>query len=294
MTKRLIILLALLVAGFSSIYFLPKSFALQPSALPGNLRSEREEYELPHLVGYWRGGPKKKASDKEIGVLMKDTGFLKKSYLRRNTDVVPRPLPPEATDLERAVAASPFEEVEVSVVTSGSDMGNSIHRPERCLVAQGFTISGDRKMMLKVNGRDLPVKRLIASQHLKNQQTGEIHIFHNLTYYWFVGHDALTNDHYERTLLDAKDRLIQGYDQQWAYATVGMTVDPHVTNYDEGKSKDSDQIPQIYTRQVDAEKEGSDGLTEADKILQEFIVDLAKEVIDRKMIKSWNLTPKQP
>ena len=288
MTKRLTILLLLLIAGFSSIYLLPKSFALQISALPGNLHDRSDAYELPHLVGYWRGGPARKASDKEIKILASDTQFLKKNYLRRNSDIAPRTPPPNATEIERALAATNFEELEVSIVTSGSDMGNSIHRPERCLVAQGFNISGDKKLILKVNGRDLPVKRLVASQHIKDEKTGQIMIYNNLTYYWFVGHDSMTNDHYERTLLDTKDRLFKGYDQEWAYATVGLMIDAHRADYDEGKAKDSDQIPQVITRPIDAVTEDANGLTEADRIIQDFIIDLAKEVIDRKMIKAWN------
>jgi hypothetical protein len=56
-----------------------------------------------------------------------------------------------------------------------------------------------------------------------------------ITYYFFVGHDHLTNDHLGRTMLDMKDRLIRGIDQRWAYVSVSMWygkldwIDPEVT-----------------------------------------------------------------
>ncbi len=290
MTKRLAILFVVLLCGFSSIWLLPKSFALQISALPGGLRDPGQTYDLPNLIGYWSGGKPRKASEKEIKVLATDTQFLKKSYLRQNTAVMPPRLPLDATDQQRELANTRYEELEVSIVTSGSDMGNSIHRPERCLVAQGFSISGDKKLLLQVNGRSLPVKRLVATQHVKDEKTGQIYHFQNLTYYWFMGHYALTNDHYERTYLDTKDRLIQGYDQEWAYATVGMMVDPHYSEFMDENRPDK----RILTRPVNAVVEDANGLTEADKIIQEFIIDLAKEVIDRKMIKAWNPASSKP
>jgi hypothetical protein len=290
MTKRLSILLVVLLCGFSSIWLLPKSFALQVSALPGGLRTPGQSYDLPNLVGFWSGGKPRNASDKEIKVLAKDTIFLKKNYLRQNTSIIPPRLPEDASEQQRMLANARHEEVEVSIVTSGSDMGNSIHRPERCLDAQGFSISGDKKLILQVNGRPLPVKRLIASQQVKDEKTGQIFVYHNVTYYWFVGHYTLTNDHYSRTFLDIKDRLIEGYDQEWAYATVGMMVDPHFTEFPD----ETQPGKRVLARPVNAVAEDANGLTEADKIIQEFIVDLAKEIIDRKMIKAWNQAPTAP
>jgi hypothetical protein len=40
-----------------------------------------------------------------------------------------------------------------------------------------------------------------------------------VTYYFFVGHDKITNDHYGRTFVDMKDRLLKGMDQRWAYVS---------------------------------------------------------------------------
>jgi hypothetical protein len=230
------------------------------------------------LIDDWSGGSAKPPSDRERSVLAADTKFLKTGYLRNNLNSVPIKVPADAPDAVRAAAASSLEEVEVSVVTSGTDMNNSIHRPERCLVDQGFSITGDKKITIKVNGKVLPLKRLVATQHVKDEKSGKIFVHKNLTYYWFTGYESLTNDHYERTFIDLKDRMFKGFAQEWAYTTVSMMVEPHVADDGKGNSP---------TRFVDSENEDADGLTEADKIIQEFIVGLVKEVVDRRMIKSW-------
>ena len=286
MTKRLLITLILLVAGFCSIYALPKSYDLQKTALPGSLGITGKKYELPNLIGTWNGGDSREASDKEIKILAKDTQFVKKNFVRNNPSVNPKRPSPDATDFERAAAYSTYEEVDVSIVTSGSDMGNSIHRPERCLTAQGFDIRQEKKLVLQVRGKPLPVKRLVTTQHIKDEPSGKIFLHRNLTYYWFVGHYELTNDHYARTLMDIKDRVIKGYDQEWAYATVGMMLDPHRAELkSDGRTEGN---PAVITRLIDNDIEDENGLTEADRIVQEFIIDLAKDVIDRKMIQAWN------
>lgn len=291
MTQRLLILLGLLAAGFGSIYALPHSYTTHLSALPGSLapESDSRKFELPHLVGYWSGGQPRAPSDKELKILAVDTIYHKKNYLRTNASILPRPVAENATDLERLAAVTPYEELEVSIVTSGSDMSNSIHRPERCLTAQGFNVEREKKFIIKVRGQPLPVKKLSTTQHLKDEATGQVHHYRNATYYWFVGHDTLTNDHYTRTLIDMRDRLLGGYDQQWAYATVGLMLDPHPA-LNEDSTKDPEAKPSsVLTRAIDDETTDADGLTEADRIVQEFIADLAKEIIDRKMIANWNL-----
>ena len=277
-----------LAAGFCSIFVLPKSYATRLSALPGNLVSPDSSFELPNLIGYWSGGRERKPTDKELKILAEDTVFHKKSYLRANSSVTPRSVKSDATDMERLAAVTPYEEVEVSIVTSNSDMGNSIHRPERCLTAQGFNVEREKKFIVKVRGKDLPVKKLSTVQHIKDEASGNVQHLRNVTYYWFVGHETLTNDHYARTWQDMKDRLLRGFDQQWAYATVGMMLAPHAA-INEELAKDPDTRGQaVLTRAIDDDALDAEGLTEADRIVQEFISDLSKEIIDRKMIADWN------
>jgi hypothetical protein len=53
---------------------------------------------------------------------------------------------------------------------------------------------------------------------------GKLVPVHNLNYYWFVGYSSVTASHFERTVIDIKDRVLRGYNQRWAYITVSSTV----------------------------------------------------------------------
>jgi hypothetical protein len=43
-------------------------------------------------------------------------------------------------------------------------------------------------------------------------------------YYTFFGHEAIVAGHYQRTIVDMRDRLFKGYDQRWAYATFSSYI----------------------------------------------------------------------
>ena len=46
----------------------------------------------------------------------------------------------------------------------------------------------------------------------------------NLNYYWFIGSKDTTASHWTRTFIDAKDRVLRGENQRWAYVTVAAYV----------------------------------------------------------------------
>jgi hypothetical protein len=203
--KSKIWLLPLFLGGtMSAIYFLPKVGTVAQSAV---------KMELPNSSGNWtfKNLP---PSPEELGTLSPDTQFSKAICLSAR---------PGETNLDGYAVP---DRVDLSIVLSGADLNNSIHRPERCMPAQGHNITSSSSQMLKLsNGRQLATKRLVSiqSQRLASTKEREEYVkFNCLTYYFFVGHDRVTNDHLERTMLDMKDRLIRGMDQRWAYASVSM------------------------------------------------------------------------
>lgn len=191
-TSRLAILLALLLGGMSSIFLLPKQLGFQPVGV---------EVELPKMVGGWYGTDIS-VSEKEIKVLGEGTEFARKSY--RN--------------------GRGFELI-ASIVLSGQDMNTSIHRPERCIPAQGFSIIDKRSVPVALTGR--PPLRVTRLQNVRNSAGGDAGpMYYNLTYYWFVGHTDMTGSHMARTWMDVRDRLFHGYNQRWAYLTIAATLPP--------------------------------------------------------------------
>jgi hypothetical protein len=191
-----------IVAALSSIYFLPTAGEVAQSAV---------KMELPEEGGGWFF-KQQVASEAERETLAKDTEFSKAICLK--------PRPGEFDEKGYAIP----DRVDLSVVLSGSDINNSIHRPERCMPAQGHNIisSIDRRIDLD-NGRTIEVKRLESVQRIPTtEERTEFLELNCLTYYFFIGHDRITNDHLGRTFVDMKDRLLKGMDQRWAYVSTSM------------------------------------------------------------------------
>jgi len=194
--RRLYILAALLAVGFSMIWVLPKAGDMKPSRLIRN---------LPMNFGSMQGKTTA-VTGEELNILAKDTEFERAQYM--NEDYPSRPA------------------VEVSVVFSGKDLNNSIHRPERCLRSQGWNFTKERKVLVQgamPDGSDMPFREIVCIKPAQLKNGKEIEVM-RVQYYTFFGHTAVTEDHYGRTFQDMKDRLFKGYDQQWAYATFSMPV----------------------------------------------------------------------
>jgi EpsI family protein len=173
----------------SAVFFLPKHH-FQPLGI---------ELKLPVTVGDWTGEDLK-ITDEEIGILGPGTEFARKGYTNRRGD-----------------------QLQVTIVLSGHDMNTSIHRPERCLVAQGWSLTASPSVAVAVPARgSLETKALKVIKMVNSD--GRTIPYTNLNYYWFVGCADTTASHFQRWLIDKADRLFRGYNQRWAYFTVAATV----------------------------------------------------------------------
>lgn len=200
-TSRLFILLAVLLAGLSTVFLLPKQIPLQPLGIT---------LELPKMVGGVWYGRDQEVSAKEKDVLGADTEFSRKVYTNARGD-----------------------SILTSIVLSGQDMNTSIHRPEWCLPAQGWTIAGSSKASVPLRNRGtLTTTRLFNIRVPHDPETGKPYllpdgqqiVIRNLDYYWFVGFDGVTASHLNRNLTDIADRLTHGYNQRWAFVTVATEI----------------------------------------------------------------------
>jgi hypothetical protein len=243
MKNKLWLLPLCLGIGLGSIYFLPSAGAVAQSAVKMNLPNYFLNWTLVKDV----------PTEAEIGTLSKDTEFAKArcfSAREGEYDSNGNPIP---------------DSISLSIVLSGVDINNSIHRPERCMPAQGHNITGSSDAELTLaSGRKFPATRLLSvkSQKVTENLGRESYVkYQCLTYYFFVGHDRITNGHYHRTFLDMKDRVVSGIDQRWAFVTFTMLY---------GK------VPWI-------EKEISE--TEADQKLQSFLTQFSEDQIDWNQIK---------
>lgn len=241
MKLRVWLLPVILGGALSSIYFLPQV---------GEVASSAVKMELPGSSGPWifQSFP---PSEAEIATLGPDTKFSKA--------VCRRARPGEMDDQGYSIP----DQIQLSIVLSGYDLNNSIHRPERCMPAQGHNITSSSDVVLKLsNNRQFAAKRLLSVQRIPTgKEPTDITELNCITYYFFVGHDHVTNDHLKRTFIDMKDRLVRGMDQRWAYASVSMWY---------GK------VPWIRTEIT---------VEEADQKLREFVAEFAKRQIDWDQVK---------
>lgn len=215
--KRLIVLLLVLGAGFSTIFVLPTTARMQPAGI---------KLELPQFVGKWYGVDQQ-ITQRELDMLAGDTEFARKLY----TDAA-------------------GNSIYVSIVLSGADLDNSIHRPERCLPAQGWTIADSDKLKIPLaTGRKLAVTRLHNVRQVPLLDGSKTVSIYNLNYYWFVGYRHLTASHLERTMFDIQDRVFNGYNQRWAYITVAADITKGLMAFGHSEAE-TDRILQDFIRQL--------------------------------------------
>ena len=214
-TKRLLVLLLALLAGLSSIFVLPKHAGNQPVGIV---------LALPDYIGQWYG-QSAVVTEKEIAVLGRETEFCRKTYFNGLGD-----------------------QIYVSIVLGGQDMNTSIHRPERCLPAQGFTIVDSRVETIPMSPRPLSVTRLHDMRPVGKSGDKTLSEY-SLNYYWFVGCTETTPSHTSRNLIDMRDRLLQGYNQRWAYVTVMSPITQSLTKF--GRSeKETDAVIKSFIQQL--------------------------------------------
>ncbi len=214
--KRLLLLLVFLGVGFSIVFFLPTVSRTQPVGI---------QLELPQFVGKWYGVDQK-ITERELATLAGDTEFARKLY----------------TD-------GAGNAIFVSIVLSGSDLDNSIHRPERCLPAQGWTIADSRQMKIPLaSGKKLGVTRLHDVRQVPTRSNETLSIY-NLNYYWFVGFHHLTASHLERTMLDIQDRVLKGYNQRWAYITIAADITKGLVPFGQTEAQ-TDKMLQDFIREI--------------------------------------------
>jgi len=241
--KRVLILLVFLTASLSSVFLLP-DFSLTGSAIA---------LEIPKDLGGWYC-ERVEPSEDELGTLAKDTKFSKAICQKAKWSG------------GSYLMTVPLDRAELSIVLSGHDLANSIHRPERCMPAQGHDIYQTEKMQVEIPGhQSLPVRRLLSTRPWQYgpDKEKDVVLVHSLTYYFFVGHDLVTEDHTQRTLIDIKDRLLKGRAQRWAFVSATMSFRV------QGESELTTNLPDFDS---------------ADKLMRGLLGDLAANNIDWNQI----------
>ena len=226
--KRLLTLETILLLGMGSVFLLPKKIEIRPAAI---------EPALPTFVGEWYGADQA-VTQGEKDSLGPDTQFVRKLYTNARGD-----------------------QMFVSIVFSGPDMSTSIHRPERCLPAQGWTVADTRTAEIPISNQELRVTRLHNVRNVHTENSQPIRVY-SLDYYWFVGQNSQTPSHLQRTWIDICDRVLKGENQQWAFVTVASTITKGLRPYGRSESETDelitsfirDLVPQLKRDNLSANK----------------------------------------
>lgn len=159
--------------------------------------------ELPTFVGADWMGHRVEPSAVERSILPPDTGFSRKLYV----------------NLE-----APEVQVLLSIVLSGRDR-TSIHRPELCLVGQGWSIDSSQVHHFDdpagtSGGWDATLLHVRREGGVGGQKPQPA-----LVAYWFVGGDRVVASQGARMLFDAWNRLAHGRADRWAYVLLQTRSD---------------------------------------------------------------------
>ena len=165
---------------------------------------------LPDYLGTaWEGQPAD-ISPIEREVLPPDTGFSRKYYVSLH---------------------NLNDRVYLSIVLSGRDR-TSIHRPEICLVGQGWTINGrlahefawsanksTKDKATVQSSAAIPATVLRIEREVTTKRGDKVKV-PALFAYWFVGADRVVATHWERIMYTSLDRLRHLQAHRWAYVVV--------------------------------------------------------------------------
>jgi hypothetical protein len=180
--------------------------------------------DLPVLVGDYLG-KQGEITKIEYDLLPKDTEFARRFY----------------TD-------SHGHQINCSIVLSGAEQ-RSIHRPEGCLVGQGWTIVGQDNVPIPLaSGHKLVARKLsLERQYTKDDGT---HITVRAFYiYWFVGQNITTPSHFTRVLLSNWDRVVHNRAHRWAYVSVFSLITDNLAPFGLTASQTQDVMVD-FTKQI--------------------------------------------
>jgi hypothetical protein len=161
--------------------------------------------QLPDHVGDLYALPED-ITPAELYILPKDTLFARDSYAPIGTPHGPA-------------------RILCSIILSGAER-RSIHRPERCLPSQGWTIVNSHTEHVPLaSGRNLGVTALLLEKPVVLSDGTRVDR-RQYFLYWFVGKGISTPSQTTRILMTYWDMLINRVNQRWAYVIVAKDIPP--------------------------------------------------------------------
>jgi EpsI family protein len=159
----------------------------------GVLMTLPDQVTLTDLDGGDFFGSDAPVSEVEHRLLPKDTEFARKNY-----------------------ADFHDHQIFFSIVLSGVQQ-YTIHPPEVCLVAQGWSIVGQEDIPIQLASGHQLVVRNLSIQREEIDAEEEHHLVKAYYMYWYVADDLTTPSHLARNWMSSWDRVVHNRDHRWAY-----------------------------------------------------------------------------
>ncbi|TLD70890.1 exosortase-associated EpsI family protein [Phragmitibacter flavus] len=140
------------------------------------------------------------------------------------------------------------DHVRSSIILSGAER-KSIHRPEICLVAQGWKLVSSRIRTVRINDQhDLEVTDLYIERKV-TLKSGEVRPLRSHYVYWFIGTDITTASHSSRAIISLMDSILRNVNHRWAYASVQANVTDNLPTEEFGeRQRDSEQTVELILK----------------------------------------------
>lgn len=209
--------------------------AVRWAGAPGRTREPTIRPELPSSVGTWTGSDMLFCQNEPcmagfpVDRLGKSTACPKcGGTLDRISLDEKRILPPDTVILKKLYRDDEGAEVFATVVVTG-DQRASIHRPQWCLPAQGYSIDASRVLRVPLRQREvLEVMLLdVSGPHESGRRTERPSAYA----YWFIGRGQTTPHHATRLLRSTLDNIIHGVNQRWASISVATNRSSEADRY---------------------------------------------------------------
>jgi len=126
-------------------------------------------------------------------------------------------MPADTVIAKKSYTATLLPPVSVSIVVSGGEQ-KSIHRPRKCLPAQGLVIEDSSVLGVPLSGR--PPLRVTMLAVRRQGAAGAANTQRADFAYWFVGKDRETESYAKHLLWTSLDRVTRRVNQRWAYVSM--------------------------------------------------------------------------
>jgi hypothetical protein len=152
------------------------------------------------------------------------------SEVRELSDEEKRILPPDTTKLSKSYIETSLPEnigryrsLSVTLILAGADK-RSLHKPEICLAAQGWTITKSEPVKLKTTGGELEVMHLSLSRQVQSDREKPVFQRAHYVYWWVARHESTAFSN-KRLLISAYNNIFKNLNDRWGYPSIMVLAD---------------------------------------------------------------------